>query len=466
MPLSTELYEQISKCNKCGFCQATCQVYKEALSEGYCARGRVRLIKAVHDGQIPISDKYVEIIESCAQCLECAFTCPSGVGPDRIIRAAREELIRVRGLRGAKKFALRYLFPEKRRLTLAFRGLRLAQKYVLNWAPGLANFRGVDARRFPVAERTLEEILAGPTPAPIPAERSGGAGPRLRVGFFYGCMINNTLPEIGLSVIRVLERNGVEVVIPSEQVCCGTPMYISGEVETARRMARINIRVFKNLGVDAVVTACGSCGEALQKEYPVLFQTDPDLLPWARAFADKVQDISAFLVDRLGLGGPTVPVDLDPRSEHTAVKRPDGNQAVLGPVKGVVTYHDSCHLNRGMGVNRQPRALIMAIPGLTFKELPEADRCCGGAGLHQVFFSDLAIPTSRRKVENIARTGADTVVTGCPACIQRIQGTLNLAGMKKRVVHPIQLLDEAYRAAEKPVAARDEDRDDRARAVF
>lgn len=415
MAISAELYEQIIKCNKCGFCQATCRAYKEVLDESYCARGRVRLIKAVMDGQLEISEKYAEIIESCIQCLECAFTCPSGVGPDKIILAARQELVRRRGLPLPKRIALRHLFPHKGRLRVAFKGLRLAQKYLLNWLPGFTGFRGVDVRRFPVGDHPLEIQV----PARIPVEKPG-----YRVAFFYGCMINNTLPEVGQAVIRVLKRNDIEVLIPQEQVCCGTPMYVAGEVETARRLARQNLRVFGDLDVDAIITACGSCGTALKKEYPELLRNETEGAQRIKDFSSKIYDISEFLVDRVGLDG-----------------------APMGPVQKVVTYHDPCHLNRGQGVSRQPRSILRSIPGLVLVEMAEADRCCGGAGLHQVAFPEISIPTSQRKAGNIARTGAQAVVTGCPACIQRIQGTINLSGMKQKVLHPIQLLDEAYAAA-------------------
>ncbi|MCL4515750.1 MAG: heterodisulfide reductase-related iron-sulfur binding cluster [Firmicutes bacterium] len=238
-------------------------------------------------------------------------------------------------------------------------------------------------------------------------------------------MIDNTLPEIGKAVVEVLERNGRKVILPREQQCCGTPMYISGDLQTARQVARANVELFNRLDVEAIVVACASCGLALKKEYREFFKDEPAFLPQVEAFSARVRDISEYLVEQ---------ALVDP--------------AELGRLPARVTYHDPCHLVRGQGVAAQPRSLLKAIPGVDFVEMAEADRCCGAGGMFQAFYPEIAGPITRRKLGNIAATQAEYVVTGCPACLQRIQGGLDLARMPQKGIHIVELLNMAHQAAE------------------
>lgn len=431
-----EVYGDLMKCNKCGFCQANCRVYKEVLEEGLSARGRLRLIKAVADGELARTEDYVQKVQACLQCKECAVSCPSGVNPDRIILAARRDQVETRGLGIIKRLAVRGLFASRRRLDLSFRSFRMLQKLFLSWMPGLAKIRGINLRKFPVAERPFLVSFGGPAPGystpgvPTPSGSTPG-GPE-RVAFFTGCMIDNALPGIGKAVVEVLERNGRKVILPREQQCCGTPMYISGDLQTARKVARTNVELFNSLGVGAVVVACASCGLALKKEYREFFKDDPAFLPQVEAFSAKVRDISEYLVEQ---------ALVDP--------------ALLGRLQARVTYHDPCHLVRGQGVAAQPRSLLKAIPGVDFAEMAEADRCCGAAGMFQAFYPEIAGPITRRKIGNIAATQAEYVVTGCPACLQRIQGGLDLHKMPQKAVHIVELLNMAYQAAENTEEKRD-----------
>jgi len=187
-------------------------------------------------------------------------------------------------------------------------------------------------------------------------------------------------------------------------------------------LAEHNLRTLSQLPVDHIVTSCASCGNGLKNEYRQLFKGTP-LDGMADTVAEKSVDISVFLASRIDPG-------------------------LLGRVRLKATYHDPCHLMRGQGVSVEPRQLITAVPGVEFEEMSEADRCCGAGGTFQVFFSDLAWRITQRKLENIKATGAQTVITACPACLQRLQGGLRQLGMPQSTMHVVELVDQALAGGE------------------
>ena len=216
-------------------------------------------------------------------------------------------------------------------------------------------------------------------------------------------MIN---PDLGKAVIRVLEQHDCEVLIPTEVQCCGMAHIGYGDLETARELAKNNMKWLMETKADFIVTDCATCGATL-KEYN-------ELVPGSEAFTAKVFDISEFLVDKVGL------------------------RVGEKPVEGIVTYHDSCHLNRAQKVNSAPRAILKAIPGLTFKEMPEADRCCGGAGTFNMRHYDVSMKILDRKIKNVKSVSPTMVAVGCPGCSMQIAYGLERNGVDIPVIHPVE----------------------------
>jgi len=224
-------------------------------------------------------------------------------------------------------------------------------------------------------------------------------------------------PEVCAATVLVLAQLGYAVqVLPN--VCCGLPPYSYGDLEAARVLARRNVDIFQKASVDTIVSDCGSCSSHL-KEYAHLLADDPTYAAAARAFSAKVQDINEFLAANLpSLNG-------------------------LCPIEAVVTYHDPCHLSRYQRITAQPRALLQQIPGLKYRELPEADWCCGAAGTYNVAHYDQSMAVLRRKMGNVVETGATVLATSCPACMLQLRHGVRLQGLKVQVRHVTQLLAEA-----------------------
>jgi glycolate oxidase iron-sulfur subunit len=242
-----------------------------------------------------------------------------------------------------------------------------------------------------------------------------------RIGYFASCGMSFEFPEAVAATLRVLARNGCAITI-MDNTCCGRPAHSYGDLDTAREIARKNVdRMAEEAkGLEAIVSDCGSCSTHL-KEYGALLKDDPEYREKAAALSSKIRSFSEYLVF-IGC-------------------------EELGSLEGTVTYHDPCHLsNRFAKITAQPRKLLKSVPGLTFKEMPEADWCCGAAGSYTFLHHEEAAGVLDRKMNNVAKTGAATLVTECPACMMHLGYGARKKGMAVRVRHVSQVLDEAYAA--------------------
>jgi len=265
-------------------------------------------------------------------------------------------------------------------------------------------------RMLPPAEQRLPEL-----PTALPA-----LGPkRARVALFTGCVGQVLFPGTHWATARVLQRNGCEVVVPRDQVCCGAIHFHAGSAEPARALADANLRAFADDSFDAIVTNIAGCG-AMLKDYG--HHWHDDRAADRQRFAGRVKDVHEFL-DELGLVPPA------------------------GPVRLTATYHDACHLGHAQRITEAPRKLLRQIPGLTLRELPETQICCGAAGTYNLTEPEMAGRLGRRKLNNILATGAQVCVTANTGCILQIGREARQQGRRLRVVHPMDLLDESYRNA-------------------
>lgn len=231
------------------------------------------------------------------------------------------------------------------------------------------------------------------------------------------CIVNHVFPQVGWAVANVLERAGATVEVPGEQTCCGQPAFNAGFWDDARQMARHTIDVLED-AEGPVVVPSGSCADMMVHHYAHLLKDDPLYGPKAKALSGRVYEFSQYLVDELGM------TDLGARHN------------------GKVAYHSSCHLLRGLGLDRQARQLLADIDGAEVVDLHEAETCCGFGGLFAVKMGDISTAMLGRKMDSVRDSGADTL-TGCDmSCLMHIDGGLRRAGKRPRVMHLAELLDE------------------------
>jgi glycolate oxidase iron-sulfur subunit len=375
------------------------------------ARGKLSLIEALLDGEISLSDKFAERMFQCSSCLQCSSTCPSGVDPAKIINAARAEIVARKGLSFAAKFVLRRVLPFNQRLRifakLAGFGLRKFYQRLPLWRMGGMGLSFLQNGK----RRKLPDITGACLKDAYP-EVVKVASPVLRVLFFTGCMGDMVYQKACSQVINFLSRNRMEILLPKDLPCCGAPLYYSGERDLARETALRSMDTLNVLDPDYIVTTCATCGLMLKEIYPLLLGKEK-----AGPVLEKILDIHSFIVQKIKL----------------PIKPPPGR-------KIKVTYHDPCHLVRGLGVREEPRALLKSIPWVDFIEMEGADLCCGGGGAFSFKYYGLALEIAEKKVDAIKKTGAEVVATGCPACQMHISDALSRAGLHIPVVHTTQLL--------------------------
>ena len=415
--------EGVNQCVHCGLCLAYCPTFSILGTEMDSPRGRIFLIKSMAEGRIGLTDSAAAHLDLCLGCRACETVCPSGVPYGQLIEAARADIERQRP-GGPLRRLFRWvnfsvILPHPRLLSLAAAGLRF---YQVSGLQRLVRASGV-LRLLPGPlaswEPLLPSIPAAADRAPLPEVTPADGVKRATVGLLTGCVQQVAFGPQNRATARVLARNGVEVIAPRTQTCCGALHAHGGEHDTALELARKTIIAFESAGVEQVVVNTSGCG-AHMKAYGTLLADDPKWAERARRFAGRVSDISEFLA-REPLRGP------------------------LRPLARTVTYHDPCHVAHGQKIRKEPRALLHQIPGLTVKELHEADWCCGSAGTYNLTQPEMAGQLQRRKIENIRATGAEAVITANPGCIIQIQQGLAGGARPIRVLHIVELLDEAYR---------------------
>ena len=237
----------------------------------------------------------------------------------------------------------------------------------------------------------------------------------MRVGLLVTCLVDLMRPRIGFAVIKLIEAAGCEVVVPQGQTCCGQPGYNSGDRQSALALARKVLDEFESF--EYVVAPSGSCAGMIRTHYPELFRDVPDDAGRVRRLCERTYELTDFLVSVVKL------------------------DRVPGSFDGAVTYHDSCSGLRELGVKAQPRALLAKVPGLTLKEMDEAETCCGFGGAFAVKFGEISTHIAERKCANIAGCGAGAVVLGDLGCMLNIEGRLRRRGdMKTQVLHVAEVL--------------------------
>ena len=416
----------LDHCVHCGLCLNVCPTYRELGLEMDSPRGRVYQMVKVAEGELEIGPSYLEHIDLCLACRACETACPSGVKYGRLVEAARAEIEqkieRPAGVRLVRSLVFGYLLQSRFALRAAGLLLFLYQKSGVQWL--------VRATRILKLFGRLDRIerLAPAAEFPTFFRHYGKVFPALgerkrRVALLGGCIANVTFARLGEATIRVLQRNGCEVVVPGDQTCCGALHVHSGLREEARRLARRNIDALLGAGFEAIITNAAGCGSML-KEYGELLEDDPEYADRARRFVALIRDVSEFLAET-GVSGE------------------------MAPVRAVATYQDSCHLAHGQKVRAQPRKLLAAAPGLEFREMTRSDICCGSAGIYNVVQNEMALAVLRAKMEDVNATGAGIVVTANPGCLLQLRAGVALWGKKQRVMHVVEVLDEAYRGAGK-----------------
>ncbi|MEJ7608809.1 MAG: heterodisulfide reductase-related iron-sulfur binding cluster [Bryobacteraceae bacterium] len=407
----------LDKCVHCGLCLNACPTYRELGVEMDSPRGRIYQMVQVATGKVEINPSYVEHIDLCLACRACETACPSGVPYGRLVEAARAEI----------ENTIERPWLEKALRGLVFEGLLPSRALLRTLGAVLYLYRTSGVQKAMRSSGLLKlmggmgraEALAPAAELPdfyrfygqvLPAEGES----RYRVAFLGGCMANIFFARLNEATVRVLRKNGCEVSIPNEQTCCGALHVHAGLKKPARKLAQQNIDVLLAGNYDAIITNAAGCGSTL-KEYDELLEGDPR----AGEFSRLVKDVTEFL------GA----IELNP---------------AMKALPYTVSYQDSCHLAHGQKIKTAPRKLLRAIPGLTFKEMPMADLCCGSAGIYNVVQNEMSMSILKRKMDYVNMANPDVIATANPGCMLQLRAGAEMHGKGQPVRHVVELLDEAY----------------------
>ena len=380
-------------------------------------RGRIDLMKGLHDGKLELTDQVVAHFDQCLGCMGCVTACPSGVRYDLLIESTRAKIEaqfpRDAGDRGIRELVFA-TFPYPKRLRALALPLFL---YAKSGLQSLVRGSGL-LKLLPPRLRALENLAPPLTvrqlTAKLPPFTPAVGTRRGTVALVAGCVQRVFFPGVNAATIRVLAAEGFDVIVPGDQGCCGALSLHSGRDVEAEGFAERLVRTFGDVAsLDAVIINAAGCGSTL-KQYAELLRDDSH----AAAFAAKVKDVNEFLA---GI-------------ESVATFRPM-------PLR--VAYHDACHLAHAQRIREQPRALLRRIPGLEVLEIPQGDQCCGSAGTYNIFEPEAAAEIGERKVSNVVSVAPDVLASANPGCTLQITSLLAKRGTDLLAAHPIEILDAA-----------------------
>jgi glycolate oxidase iron-sulfur subunit len=435
-------------CVHCGFCLPTCASYRVLATEMDSPRGRIHTLKAIEAGTLTLDATVASHFDTCLGCFACVTACPSGVRYDQLIEATRPKLnapeLRTPAQRAFRRLLFSLLpYPNRLRAVLtplrAYAGTPLQ---ALARRSGLTRLFGPQVEALesllpPLAPEAFRDVL--PVVVPAQGER------RYRVGLVLGCVQRLFDPAVNAAAIQVLSANGIEVVIPPNQGCCGAVTHHQGELAQTCELATDLMASFAAVigegrpagpePLDAVLVAASGCGHTL-KHYGEIMAAGPTGAsePQAAAFALQVADIQEFL-DRVG---PSEAF----RAALQPLRHDDGSPATTErPLR--LAYHDACHMLHGQGLRQQPRSLLNTIPHVRLVEATEAGVCCGSAGIYNLVQPEEAAELGRIKAADLSGTGADLAVSANIGCTLQIRSHMEGTPRPIPVLHPVQLLQRS-----------------------
>ncbi len=425
------LQQQVAQCSRCGICQSVCPVYQLTCNESDVARGKLMLLDGLMRSFFDDPEGVRQRLDRCLLCGSCAANCPRGVNVVEIFLNARVVIAAYRNMPVVKRLIFRKVLSSPVLMDQVLSFAARWQGLFLRKAPQPPAASCGALMTMPFSSRHL------PSLAPVPFHRMGktlnpaknpsAAAPDtgVRVAFFTGCLLDRVYPRVAMAIMRVLAFHQVAVVVPESQACCGIPALAAGDQTTFNHLVALNLKCFDPQSIDYLVTGCATCTATIKKIWPAMAARQPaSQYAAVCCLAEKTLDIHQFLVDVIGV-------------RATA-------ESGESRSKPIVTWHDPCHLKKTLNIAAAPRQLLRASSGYTFVEMPDADACCGMGGSFNLMHYGLSAGIGKKKADNVIKTGASVVATGCPACMMQLSDMLQAAGKNIRVAHAVELYAEKY----------------------
>lgn len=415
-------YDETFNCVQCGYCLPACPTYETMKNESNSPRGRINLVKMFAEDRITIDDLR-EPIEKCLGCRACVTACPTNVQYGKILEGAKEVLEsseeKTKKQRITEKIIFEQVFPSKKWMDFIGNATWL---YQISGLQKITQKTGI-TKMAPLHLGTFEAVLpdiSSPLSRKKMSKHYYVKGPKkITVGFITGCVMNAIFQNINNETIHLLTLAGAEVIIPETQTCCGALHAHAGKMDSAKKLAKINIEVFENENVDYIVNNAGGCGATLI-EYDHLFHYEEDWKKRAKSFVNKVRDISEILCELDGL-------------------------SFTKEMNSIVTYQSSCHMTHVQKVTEEPLLLLNQVPGIRYQEMKDYNRCCGSAGIYNLVNYEESMEILDLKMGKAKDTKASIIVTTNPGCLLQMKLGIKREGLEGsiRALHLVELLVEA-----------------------
>ena len=415
------LDEKIVKCMRCGTCQSVCPVFAQTLTEGDVTRGKLALLSNLSQQILTDANGVRNRLERCLLCGSCQSACPSGVSILEIFMEARAICTEYLGLHPIKKIVFRQLLCRPNLFSALMRFAPLS-KLVMSSDKNAQKTVCSPLIKLAMGERHVPEI-----PSKTFSQKYGNVSIPAKDGmptilFFSGCMGDKIYVSTTQACLKIFKHFGVGVEIPANMSCCGIPALASGDVESFTTMLKQNADILRHKKFDYIVSACASCTETIRDFWRK--HSPSNLREEIESISAKAIDISDFLVNVLK-------VDLKPIATSE------------GKIK--ITYHDSCHLRKSLGIWKEPRALLKSNGRYEFVEMKNSDGCCGCGGSFTLTHYDLSKKIGEKKCDSILDSKASVVVAGCPACMMQMSNSLALRGKSVAVKHVAEIYAETLK---------------------
>lgn len=411
-------------CMQCGFCLPACPTYLHSnQDESHSPRGRIAIMKAVRDGEIPFDDSVEESLDLCLGCRACEPACPAGVEYGHLLESARDVIQREKRQtikeKVVRKVTLDQLFMDSKKMSQATGLLRFYQNSGLQTVTRKMQILSFFPDIWKDMEKVLPKLEKSTT---MRGEIYKPEEKKIKVAFFTGCLMETIFSKTNQATVEILQKLGCEIWVPDHQGCCGALHGHSGEMDKARENAKRNIDRFLENEVDYIVNNAGGCGAFLY-EYDNLFIDDPVYSNKAKEFSKKIIDISS-LIYQLGISKLAL---------STKANR-----------KLTVTYQDSCHLRNVNRVIHEPREILKSIENVEFVELQGAEQCCGSAGVYNLIHSEMSQRILDDRMESVKETDATIVITTNPGCLLQMKVGIEKSGLSEKIqaLHIVDFIND------------------------
>lgn len=408
-PLNEVLFreEELNKCVNCGVCHSVCPTYLNLGREGLTARGKIFLLRAIAEGRLKPTKSVADEFDDCLACYACQTVCPANVRTEKLWTTSRQDLAKYSSTNWKKKLGFHFTIRKPR---------------IFNFLIRLGGFLGYDRKVDFHKRNGTRELLpfkGAPYLFRLRESYEPDGEPLGSVALLLGCSVNIYAPEVVDAVIKLLVAGGWSVKIPRKQVCCGAPAINNGDWNTARKLAKKNLKVFTSAGTDYITSCDATCGGALGHDYSELFLRDKRLKPEFDEFSGKVVRIDGLI--------------------HESIQK---GRLAFGSLKRSITLHDSCH-SIHTGPTPLWREILSQVPEINLVEMDKSDHCCGFGGSYMFFHPKTSVIIADQKLQNAARSGAEEILVSSPGCMIRLK---SLEQYKKntrlKIRHIAELLAE------------------------